>query len=320
MIKVALTGAHTLQAGELIRILINHPEVEIVALYAPGLTGRSVSSVHHGLIGENIINFTDRPDFKGADVLFMCDHEENLDFVLENFHSNPEMKLIDLCPSGILQAHYPEMQVGLSEINRKALVRGADKAYLLKPQVALALIGLAPLASFMLLPDILEIEIAAPEDIIRNFDKVSSEKVIGDLLKIFQTSFSGNVSIRAVANRSGRVMRVKSRFKCSLNTDELAKIYDSVYDDHNFVFISTSPVEGREIEGTHKTIIYFGKPSSETLEIEIVGDCRLRGGAGDAVHVMNLFFSLFEKTGLTFKPSRFGENEISTSRPANWFG
>ena len=97
-------------------------------------------------------------------------------------------------------------------------------------------------------------------------------------------------------------------------------MYDSLYNDHNFVFTSFSEIEGKEIEGTHKTIITFSKPENDSVELEIVGDCRLRGGAGDAVHVLNLFFALYEKIGLQLKPSRYGENRESTSRPPEWFG
>ncbi|MDE5675381.1 MAG: N-acetyl-gamma-glutamyl-phosphate reductase, partial [Muribaculaceae bacterium] len=71
MIKVGIIGADTPEAGELLRLLINHPEVEVETLYAPLLAGRQVSSCHHGFIGERSMNFTDRLDLSKIDAVFI---------------------------------------------------------------------------------------------------------------------------------------------------------------------------------------------------------------------------------------------------------
>lgn len=318
MINIAVIGASSLQAGELIRLLVNHPEVEIKYLYSPDYTGRPAASRHHGLIGEEIVSFTDNLDFSDSNLVFIADSGFSVKEFTDNLVKNPEIRIIDL--SGEESVPGIDMSVGLSEINRKELVRGAKTARILTPLSSLALIALFPFALNSLLPSSISIDAAAPSDIARNEKIKEDKKQIGNILKKAQDNFSEDINIRISPNKSERVMRLKISFKCEIDLDEIMNIYDSIYDDHNFVFITLSDMEGREIEGTQKTVITVRKPLPELCELEIVGDCRMRGGAGDAVHVMNLFFALYEKIGLQLKPSRYGNSPESTSRPANWFG
>ena len=319
MINIAIIGAEDPLAGEMMRILISHPEANMKLLFSPSLRGLPVSSVHHGFIGEEIVNFSDKEDIGKIDVVFLLDDSEFSHKIkgLEAIEENP--KIIDLSPRRHEGWRAADIEYGLSEINRKALVRGARKAVIPSSIASLSLIGLAPLASYLLLPDNLELYVAAPEDVIQELDPKKIAEEIAQQLKKRQQSFEGNVKLRISKNNSERVMRVKTKFRCLLGIEEIQKIYDSIYDDHNFTFTSIKEVEGKEVEGTQKTIISFSKPTSDTLEIEVVGDCRLRGGAGDAVHVLNLFFNLHEKIGLELKPSRFKIEKASTSKPLSWF-
>lgn len=315
-------GATSLQAGELIRLLINHPEVEIVALQAKDSIGRSAATIHHGLVGEEIVNISEIFSPEEVDILFIADNIEGKDTLINTFEQNwPEERLIDLSDTASTTLESSPLSIGLSEINRKELVRTAKTAKILPPVVVLSLIGLYPVAAHLMLPKEIFLEVAAPEDIIEHLDKIKTESIIKSILSGIQKSFEDSIiEIHSQANTSERVMRIKITFKCEAELEEILKAFDSIYDDHNFVFTSLSEVEGREIEGTHKVVINVKKPSQDQCELEVVGDCRLRGGAGDAVHVMNLFFSLYEKIGLQLKPSRYGQSPESTSRPREWFG
>ena len=73
------------------------------------------------------------------------------------------------------------------------------------------------------------------------------------------------------------------------------------------------------MEGTQKSVVSFNKPGAGLLEIVCVADCRLRGGAGDAVHAMNLLFSLHEKVGLQLKSAAYGSCGETVSKVASWF-
>ena len=95
------------------------------------------------------------------------------------------------------------------------------------------------------------------------------------------------------------------RLECQPDLEQILQMYEEVYDDHNFTSIVTSPVNPIETEGTNKVIISISKPDAATLCLDIVADGRMRGGAGEAVHLLNLLFALHEQTGLKLKASRY---------------
>lgn len=305
MIKVGIIGAESPVAGELLRILIHHPEVDILSLYAPSLPGHRVSSVHHGFIGESELFFTDKMDPAQLDVIFISDDSSFARSLIEHIGDWEELRVIDLAPGRIDSWAAADFEYGLSEINRKALVRGARLAVIPSPVASAALIALYPLASHLLLNSDISIAVSLPDDMKRNFNSASVAAEISKRLKVAQTSFEGHISFSLLPSLSQRAMSLKIEMKCPLGIEEISKIYESVYDDHNFTFTSRDSSPIVEVEGTQKCLISFSKPGAGLLEINVVGDARLRGGAGDAVHVMNLLFSLHEKVGLTLKPSSY---------------
>lgn len=306
MVKLGILDADTPLAGEIIRILIKHPETELVSLTAPGNMGRSVSSIHHGLIGEENLNFTDKLNLEELDLLIIMQASEMAQSIIDKFYQFENLHLI------IFDKEYPgkideeNFEFGLSEINRKALVRGAKASVILSPVVVPSLITLVPLAHFLLLNSDIDIHVILPEDLALSFDEIKEGKKIENILKQYQASFNGKINLKIQADhQNDRVLKTIIKFENSLPKDEIEKIYEDIYDDHNFSFLSRNKLTSKEVEGTQKTIINIEKPDSDTLVIESVSDSRLRGGAGDVVHVLNLFFGLHEKTGLNLKPSRF---------------
>ncbi|MCH5240220.1 MAG: hypothetical protein J1F38_08345 [Muribaculaceae bacterium] len=303
MVKVGILHSEVPIAGEIIRILVNHPETELVSLYSPLLAGRNVSTVHHGLIGESTLIFTEKINLDQIDLLILTQKSEVSDNIIDRLDNYPDLKII-----AINDEFHPDLnkEPGLSEINRKHLVRGALTAYILSPVITPSMIALSPLANFLVLTSDIEIEVTLPEDLVDNSNINKLEEEIINLLKERQKSFNGKVTLIINSNKeNNRQSFSKIRLKNSLPIEEIEKIYEQTYDDHNFTFISPVPVSPKEVEGTQKCIIYISKPDADTLEIEVVTDARMRGGAGDAVHILNLFFGLHEKTGLTFKVSQY---------------
>ncbi len=319
MIKVGIIGAETPDAGELLRILINHPEVDIHTLYAPAWSGRMVSSRHHGFLGEDIVNFTDEINPSYLDVIFLLDDSETGTSLLLNSDTYPELRIIDLSPSRIERWENYGFEYGLSEVNRKPLVRGARIAVVPTPAASLSLISLYPLALNDLLTSDVDISILAPRDVQPTIDVSTLSQEIELFLQKTQKDFDGKVYVRVASRDSGRSMRVSTLLKSPLAIAEVDKIFESVYDDHNFTFTNFSDIERDEIEGTHKCIVSIKKPGAGLLEVTAVGDCHLRGGAGDAVHIMNLFFALDEKVGLQLKPSCFGVDNTDGGKSVSWF-
>lgn len=304
MINVGIIGADNPPAGELIRILINHPDVNLSLLYSHKHRGKQVNEIHHGFIGEKIINFTDIIEISDLDLLFITEWNELTQDLLEKTKDSDNIKIIILKGDPSSQLH-GNFEYGLSEINRKALVRGARKAIIPSPIASLALISLFPLASYLMIPDQIDVKLDAPAWLLENFNVENLKKEIIENLKLHQSSINSTINFEINKNDSIRSLRVISTIKNSMETEEIRKLFESKYDDHNFTFLSPRDVERKEVEGTQKCVIYLTKNSPESLSINIIGDSLMRGGPGEAVHVMNLLFSLHEKIGLQLKSSAF---------------
>lgn len=306
MIRVGIAGADTAMAGELIRILINHPDVELLSAFAPGKVGRKVASVHHGLAGECELEFSPDINPQQLDVIFIDAHSDVADRFRMNTDRWPDLRIIDMSHCPTLDLESLDMVYGLPEIYRKRLVRGCKRAVVPRSLAAATLIGLYPLAKNLLLKGDIEVRYACARDIDTPEKVEMSRLEVIDALKKTQISFDGNVFFTRLDSQvSDRCLKVSMDLPCSLDVKELFKLYSELYDDHNFTFALPRPMPEYEVEGTQKTLITLQKPTASTLTVTVIADCRMRGGAGDAVHIMNLMFGLQEKTGLYLKVHKF---------------
>lgn len=306
MIRVGIAGADTAMAGELIRILINHPDVELVSAFAPGKVGRKVASVHHGLAGECELEFSPDINPNNLDVIFIDAHSDVADRFRMNTDRWPDLRIIDMshCPS--LDFDALDMAYGLPEINRKQLVRGCRRAVVPRSVAAAAIIGLYPLARHLLLKGDIYVDYACPTDIDTEEKMSMVRQEILHVLKKTQNSFYGNIILRHLDEEvSDRGLKVIVDIPCSLDINEVFKIFDDCYEDHNFTFMLSNSMPGYEVEGTQKTLVTLQKQTPDCLTITVIADSRMRGGAGDAVHIMNLLFGLHERTGLYLKAHKF---------------
>ena len=302
MIKVGIAGAETQLSGELLRLLVHHPEVEISTLYAPALKGRKVSNFHKGLTGEIDLRFSDKVDVSELDILFLNPGS------LPNLTSIPEdLRIVTLRHTDNLNLIEPYESIdyvtGLSEMFRKPLVRGAKAAHIPSPPVSIAMIALFPLASHLLLNDKVKLKFLLPAVLKDKFSKESISDEIETLIKGVQLSFTKINDIEIGFSNSLRALKMELEFPCGITETEIEKIYNDIYDDHNFTFLTRTAPDPTEVAGTQKCLLCISKPSEDVLNISAIADGILRGGAGDAVHVMNLLFGLFEKTGLNLQAS-----------------
>lgn len=304
MIHVGLLGAGTPMSGELIRILAMHPDVELEAAQARGLEGSALTEVHHGLIGETDLKITSSIDYTKCDVIFIDAPTLPAAELTKLRLSRPDLKIIMLnAPSGF----DPEKNgfvYGIPEINRKLLVRGATAATVPAPFASMALVALFPFASNLLLTGDVTIEISAPEAIIAESDAAEVNKEIETALRGVQLSFAGDIDIKVTPSDARRSTLMTLRFDCPLDLEQTLKLYDC-YEDHRFSFVTTSKIGVSEVAGTNKCVVSVSKPDAGSVLLETAADCRLRGGAGEAVHIMNLMFGLHEKTGLNLKAIDF---------------
>lgn len=302
MIKVGILGAESPLAGELIRLLLHHPEVELDAVVAPTLKGMSVTSHHKGLVGETDLNFTDLLPSDSLDLVFVASPTDNLPTPGEN------LKAIYLCfsPESSLPTYDGSIQwfPAVSEIYRKPLVRGAVASRILTPPGSVALIALFPLAFHLLLNNTLNLQITMPEFSASRPTAHELRHELEEILREVQLSFSRFEELTVKEGSARRAVKVEISFDCMVTKDEIEKLYEEIYDDHNFTYLVSSPPSPAEVEGTHKCLLYIDKPEDGKITVTAIADAVFRGGAGDAIHAMNLLFGLFEKIGLSLPASR----------------
>lgn len=302
MIKAGITEAESALAGELIRILLNHPDVEIVTAFSPVNSGISLHALHHGLIGETNLNFSDRMNPDELDIVFICGNSDFSSSLIENRNHFPELRIVDLSYSG-QTSQAEDFALGISEINRKQLVRGAKRVYILPPAVTILSVGLFPLAFNLLLNSNLNIDIQIPNALSKSFNAEKEAALTAELFQKIQKSFSSRVSFNVTGSPSRRGARLTLDIPVSSDIENILSLYENLYDDHNFIFTSGKKLELREVVGTHKVLVTLHKTDDRMLHIEIIADYLMRGAAGEAVHALNLLFGLHERTGLALKAS-----------------
>lgn len=304
MIKVAITGADTSDSGELIRLLAMHPDVEIISAQAASLQGRSLASVHHGLIGETSLTFSAATDLSKCDVLFVGGNDMTGEELTRLRTDRPDLKIIMLDRIAGVDAERLDIVYGLPEINRKQLVRGATAAVVPASFASMALVSLFPFANSLLLNGDIDINISSPRPILESTDIDDVKDQIRQQLREVQRSFSGTINIRTSESQARRSALMDIEFDCTLSLQQILDLYD-IYDDHRFSFVTTSAVGVSEVAGTNKCVISVAKGDYGKCIMRVAADCRLRGGAGEAVHIMNLMCGLHEKTGLNLKAIDF---------------
>lgn len=301
MIKVGIVGAESISAGELFRLLLLHPEVEILTACAPALKGLKVDNFHKGIIGETELNFTEVVIPQDLNVIFLtsASGKKSLPLPLPE-----ELRVIEVSDGTPLLDETAGENLtfipAVSEMYRKPLVRGTRAARIEHTAVTLTLIALFPLALNLLLNDSVDVSVHLPAYKSTALSDAEFKTRIQDLLKQAQLSLPDFRSARIHVWNAYRGGRVDVTMDCKIELGEIAKLYEQVYEDHNFTFIIDHDPTPEEVAGTQKCLIYLSKPTPETLKISAVADAVLRGGVGDAIHAMNLLFGLFEKTGLSF--------------------
>lgn len=327
MIKAAILGGAAYTAGELLRLLINHPDVEILWVNSPEHAGELIADIHQGLLGETYLRFTTDTPWDDVDVLFSClPHGEIKPFLAAN-EVPEEVKIIDLSRDFRLKTDEDEHDFvyGLPELNRKPMVRGAIHVANPGSFATAVELALLPLAENGLLKNDIHVTAIGGstfEDVntltqtnysqrngnITLYKPFQHQQMgeIRQLISSLQPDFDREilmVTLRGCFTR-GVVAVVYMTVDPDTDVDAIRALYDEAYIDHNFTFRSERYPDLKDVVNTNKCIIHVDKIGNRLL-ITAVLDNLLKGGAGTAVHNMNLLFGLSERTGLTLKPSAF---------------
>ena len=318
-IKIGIAGAAGYTGGELIRILLNHPNAEIIFAHSKSNAGNLLSDVHTDLLGDTEMKFSSSLSDK-IDVLFLCmGHGESVKFLSEN-KINSKIKIIDL--SQDFRINSKDFVYGLPELNREK-IKSASK--IANPGCFATAIQLAllPIADKKLLKDEVHVSavtgstgagqaLSASSHFTWRNNNISIYKAfqhqhlneIGQSLKHLQSNFSSDINFIPYRGNFTRGILAAVYVNSKLSLTEAKKLYKDYYKSHPFVFVSEKNPDVKQVVNTNKCILYLEK-HGDKLFIQSVIDNLTKGASGQAVQNMNLMFSLEETSGLKLKPSAF---------------
>lgn len=322
-IRVAIAGGTGYTGGELFRILLNHPNVEIVAATTTSSDGTPVASVHRDLIGETDLCFG--RELNDPDVIFLClGHGISRQFV-DSHEIGPDCRIIDLGNDFRLDGDYAGRQFvyGLCESARKEISKAHDVA---NPGCFASAIQLAvlPLAAAGLIKD--EIHVTAitgstgagkkPGETTHfsyrsdniSIYKLFSHQHLAEIRQNLQRVSGTEPQINFVPLRGdfarGIFASVYTKAVEGMTLEDYRKLYEDYYAESPFVFHSNEGISLKEVVNTNKCLLHV-ELHDGYVHIASVIDNLVKGAAGQAVQNMNLLFGLPEDTGLHLKPSAF---------------
>ena len=330
MIKVGILGAAGYTGGELIRLLLNHPEAEIVFANSGSNAGNKVADVHGGLFGETDLEFTDAMPFDEVDVVFFCfGHGKSEEFLKE--HSIPaHVKIIDLAQDFRIAAPTHDYVYGLPEIH-KAEIQSCQ--HLANPGCFATCIqlGLLPLAKAGLLKHDVSVNAITgstgagqkPTGTThfswRNNNmsvyKVFTHQHLHEIRQSL-TELQGELdaSIDFIPYRGDfprgifctEVVKFDGEEGTPSNPtgEQLAQMYKDFYADAAFTHYVDKAVDMKQVVNTNKCLVHVDKFGNKAVITSTI-DNLLKGAVGQAVQNMNLMFGIDEKAGLNLKPSAF---------------
>ncbi len=321
MIKVGILGAAGYTGGELIRLLLNHPEAEIVFAHSESNAGNNVTDVHEGLLGETTLKFSADMPFDKVDVIFLCfGHGKSEAFLKE--HAVPaNVRIIDLAQDFRISGDH-DFVYGLPETHRD-IIKSA--CHLANPGCFATCIQLALLPA--LKAGIISGDIhingitgstgagqkpgATTHYSWRN-DNISVYKTFTHqhLLEINQTveelhpGYNGRLFFIPQRGCFARGIFVTAYATCNTPLEEVQKIYADYYQDAAFTHVVGKSPDMKQVVNTNKAIVYVERHEDQLLMISCI-DNLLKGAVGQAVENMNLMFDLNEDYGLRLKASAF---------------
>jgi N-acetyl-gamma-glutamyl-phosphate reductase len=322
MIKAGIVGGAGYTAGELLRILLNHPHTEIVFVHSSSNAGNQVSDVHPDLLGNTEILFTDKLQLDQVDVVYLCmGHGKTLEFIDNN--ELPEgLKIIDLSHDFRLKRSGNDFIYGLPELNREVIKTSAKIA---NPGCFATGIQLAflPLAAEGLLTGEVHVQAITgstgagqkPTETShfswRN-NNLSAYKIFqhqheGEIvqsLQQLQPNFSGDLNFVPIRGNHTRGIFVSAYTRYQGSLKDAEELYKNYYKDHPFVVLTDKNPSLKQVVNTNKAVLYLEK-HRDKLVILSVTDNLIKGASGQAVQNMNLMFNFDETAGLNLKPVAF---------------
>ena len=325
MLEIGIIGGAGYTAGELIRLLLNHPKANINFVYSTSNAGNKLHKVHKDLIGSTEISFTSQINTK-VDTLFLCLGHGNSTTFLENNNFSKNTKIIDLSNDFRLLADKnlggKDFVYGLPELD-KTVIKTAK--YIANPGCFATALQLAilPLAAKGLLNNDIHINAVTGatgagtslsttthftyRDNNYSHYKAFNHQHLGEINQtVNQLQANFNAEINFVPNRGNfsRGIFATTYTKYDGSLDDAVKIYKEYYKDAAFTFVSDEEIHLKQVINTNKCLIHLAKHGTKLLITSTI-DNLLKGASGQAVQNLNLMYDFEETLGLNLKASYF---------------
>ena len=322
MIKIGILGAAGYTGGELIRLLLNHPEAEIVFANSESNAGNLVANVHEGLLGDTDLRFTSEMPFDKVDVVFFCfGHGKSEQFLRE--HTIPaHVKIIDLAQDFRLAAPDNDYVYGLPEINRERI---AAAQHVANPGCFATCIqlGLLPAAKLGIVKGDIAVNAitgstgagqkpgATTHFSWRN-NNMSIYKAfchqhvpeICQSLKQVQGELDAEIDFIPYRGDFARGIFATEVVKTDMPLEQIIEAYKAFYKDAPFTHYVDNAIDMKQVVNTNKALGHCDKVGNKLLITSTI-DNLLKGAVGQAVQNMNIMFGVEETMGLRLKGSAF---------------
>jgi N-acetyl-gamma-glutamyl-phosphate reductase len=321
-IKAGIIGGAGYTGGEMLRLLINHPAVEIAFVHSSSNGGNLISDVHTDLFGDTDLRFTGELS-SDIDVMFLCVGHGDAKRFLDANPVADHIKIIDLSQDFRLKANAGSKWVyGLPELNREKIKQAS---YVANPGCFATTIqlGLLPLVAKGLLKSEVHINattgstgagqsLSGTSHFSWRSNNLSAYKVfehqhlneIGESLKQLDVGFDQTINFIPQRGAFTRGILAAIYVESDLSAEEAQRVYEDYYAAHVFTHVSKKNIDLKQVVNTNKGLVHVEKHGNKLFVVSII-DNLLKGASGQAVQNMNLMFGLDERQGLNLKAGAF---------------
>jgi N-acetyl-gamma-glutamyl-phosphate reductase len=325
MISAGIVGGSGYTAGELIRLLLNHPKATIDFVFSTSKAGEPVTTVHQDLIGDTDLIFSS--EIKPmVDVIFLCTGHGNSTKVLQNQPISSDTKIIDLSRDFRLQGNNTFEQrsftYGLPELQKVSLKKAENVA---NPGCFATAIQLAllPLAFNGSLNNDIHIHgitgATGAGSSLSNTTHFSwrnnnvsvykglQHQHVGEIeqsIKQLYPSFENRLNFIPMRGNFSRGIFISAYTLCDKTLESVQRLYEEFYTDAPFVHLTSTPLHLKQVVNTNKCVLHLQKKDGQLLVTSAI-DNLLKGASGQALQNMNLMFGLEEYSGLNLKATHF---------------
>ena len=322
MIKIGILGGAGYTAGELIRLLLNHPEAELVFVNSESNAGNKLTDVHEGLYGDTDMTFTSEMPFDQVDVVFFCFGHGKSEAFLKEHQIPAHVKIIDLAQDFRLAAPGNDYVYGLPEINKEKIAKAQHVA---NPGCFATCIqlGLLPAAHMGLIKQDVSVNAitgstgagqkpgATTHFSWRN-NNMSIYKAfqhqhvpeIKQSLKQEQGELNAEIDFIPYRGDFARGIFATEVVRTDMPIEDIVAGYKAFYQDAKFTHYVDKAIDMKQVVNTNKALLHCDKYGDKLLITSTI-DNLLKGAVGQAVQNMNIMFGIDEMAGLHLKPSAF---------------